>query len=334
MDPFNIVKDSSIWYDKSQYSAINKFDSSIRVGVIKKALNSGFTNELRYLVEVQNHGDKIEMNCTMMRRFGGVYNYEDFIMRGYAISDSVDPVAAFDAKAGDAVIVCHLNGHGREGIILGGINHAARNSKINATDGPQYLSEFNGLETSINADGEYLITFKGQPTNLTKLNEVPKDRLLPATYDVAVGTSFYKFDKTGSYTVSDNSLTGSQFLKLDKPNGVLYMVSGAVSLKITKDTEAVEWLCKTMDTKATNKISSTTKEFTVDATTKAYIKTPKVAIGTDTIELLDQLAKLIDALGAVQPISPIGRCTSLNSSLMWGQVEAIKGKIKQITGSF
>ena len=77
-----------------------------------------------------------------------------------------------------------------------------------------------------------------------------------------------------------------------------------------------------------------TKEFLIQSSTRAYIKSPKVAIGKDGIELLDELAKLVDALGLVIPISPVGPCTSLKSSPNWPQVEAVKAKIKEITGSF
>lgn len=238
-NPFEIVKDSSIWQNPQDFSAVNKSDTSLRIGVVKKATNDEKTGELRYLVEIQNHNDKIELNCKMLRRFGGVYNYEDFILRGYKINDQPDAVSAFEAKAGDAVLVGQLNGEGREGIILGGINHAARRSVIKSTEGPQYKSEFNGVETSINKDGEYIVTFKGQPTNIAQLNNAPSAKIPAATYSASVGTSFFKFDKTGSYEVNDNATSDKQFLKIDKPGGTIQLVAGKISLKFTKASEAV-----------------------------------------------------------------------------------------------
>lgn len=333
-DPFDIVKDSSIWQNPKDYSAVNKFDPLLRIGVVKKAANDEKTGELRYLVEVQHHGDKVEINCKLLRRFGGVYNYEDFILHGYKISDQPDSVLAFEAKAGDAVLVGLLNGQGREGIILGGINHAARKTSIKATDGPQYKSEFNGIETSINKDGEYTVTFKGQPTNLAQLDNAPSKKIPTATYDAKVGTSFFKFDKTGSYEVSDNAESDKQFLKINKPSGTVELVSGKVSLKFTKKTEAVSLKTKTTDVVSDDKITMKTKEFLITSDTKAYIKSPKVAIGKEGVELLDQLAKLVDALGKVMPISPLGPCTTLMASPQWAGVEAVKAKIKEITGAF
>jgi hypothetical protein len=333
-NPFDIIKDSSIWQNTNDFSAVNKSDPMLRIGVVKKASNDEKTGELRYLVEVQNHNDKIELNCKMLRRFGGVYNYEDFILRGYKFDDKPDSVTAFEAKAGDAVLVGLLNGQGREGIILGGINHAARSTAIKSTDGPQYAMEFNGVLTSINKDGEYTVTFRGQPTNIAKLSDLPNAKIAAPTYNTNIGSSFFKFDKTGSYELSDNANSDKQYLKIDKPDGTISIVSGKISLKLTKASELVNLKAKTTDVVSDDKISMKTKEFLITSDTRAFIKSPKVAIGKEGVELLDQLAKLVEALGKVMPISPVGPCTTLMSSPQWPGVEAVKAKIKEITGTF
>lgn len=333
-NPFDIVKDSSIWQNPADFSVANGSDSMLRIGVVKKATNDEKTGELRYLVEIQNHNDKVELNCRMLRRYGGVYNYEDYILRGYKFNDQPDAVTAFEAKAGDAVLVGQLNGQGREGIIIGGINHAARKTTVKATEGPQYRSEFNGILTEINKDGEYTITFRGQPTNLTQLSNAPAAKIPAATYDTKVGTSFFKFDKTGSFELSDNANSDKQFFKIDKPNGTIQLVAGKISLKLTKASELVNLKAKTTDVISDDKITMKTKEFLITSDTKAYIKSPKVAIGKEGVELLDQLAKLVDALGKVIAISPVGPCSSLMSSPNWAMVEQVKAKIKEITGAF
>jgi hypothetical protein len=332
-DPFEIIKDSSIWFNSQNFAAVNKFDGLVRVGVVKKAVNDGNTSELRYLVEIQNSTDKIELNCVLMRRFGGVYNYEDYIYQGYKINDKPDPVSSFAAKAGDAVLVCFLNGQGREGVILGGITHTARTSKIRATDGPQYMSEFNGVETSINKDGEYTVTFKGQPTNIAQLNNSPSNKIPAPTYNTNIGTSFFKFDKTGSFEVSDKATDGIQNLKIDKSGGTLTINSGKTFIKLTKQSNTVDITTKYTNILSDVNISMKTKEFSVNASTSASINSPKVAIGKDGVELLDQLSQLVDALGKVMAISPVGPCSTLMSSPGWSEVQLIQLKIKQITGS-
>lgn len=72
----------------------------------------------------------------------------------------------------------------------------------------------------------------------------------------------------------------------------------------------------------------------MSATTSAKIKSPKVAIGTDGIELLDQLSQLIDAIGKLIAISPVGPCNALVTSPQWSGVAAVQSKIKEITGNF
>jgi hypothetical protein len=91
---------------------------------------------------------------------------------------------------------------------------------------------------------------------------------------------------------------------------------------------------KTTDVISDDKITMKTKEFLITSDTKAYIKSPKVAIGKEGAELLDQLAKLIDKMGMIKPISPVGPCVPLMATPEWPDVEAVKAKIKEITGAF
>ncbi|CAM6003882.1 unnamed protein product [Sphagnum balticum] len=270
------------------------------------------------------------MNCRMMRRFGGVYNYEDYIDRGYKTSDQPDPVTGYDAKAGDAVLVGQFNGQGREGVIIGGLTHAARKTTIQADDGPQYDSEFNGIRTEINADGEWTLTFRGQPTNLDGLDNTPSARIPAAVYDTKVGTTFMKLDITGSWTINDNANSDPQFIKIDKPGGILTVQAGQVSLVMAKGAQSAVLTCKDTTINSSNSITENTTAYQLKASATAKIDSPKVAIGHDAIELLDQLTQLIDALGKILPISPVGPCTMLNTVADWPVVEQIKGKINQI----
>lgn len=327
------VKDSSIWVDTSSRKTMNTLDGLTRIGIVKSAYNAANTGELYYIVEVQSLGKKINLSCRMMRRFGGVYNYEDFINRGYKTSDSPDPVNSFEAKAGDAVLVTQLNGQAREGVILGGFTHAARVTAIQATGGPQYVSEFNGMNTSINADGEWTLMFRGQPTNLSTLNDTPSGDIPAAVYDTAVGSSFMKFDKTGSWTISDNANSNPQSIKIDKANGTVTIIAGQISLTMTKGSQAVALVCKDLSINSSNSITEITKDYALTASSSAKFNSPQIAIGHDGIELLDQLSQLVTALGTLTAISPVGPCAPLSASPTWSQVQQIQSKINQIKGS-
>lgn len=331
--PNQIVKDSSIWQNSNDYSAFAKKDTSLRIGIVKKVYRDGTTGDLRYLTEMRDMNDAIELNCRLLRKFGGVFNYEDTILHGYKFDDKPDPTQDFQAKAGDAVLVALLNGQAREGIIIGSLTHPARTSTIDITKGPQYASEFNGVQTIINDLGEYSVTFKAIPTNIATLDNKPADKLPLPTYNTTVGSSFFKFDKTGSFEVSDNATDGIQNFRIDKAAGTVTTNSGKISLKLTKASEQVDLKAKITNIVSDTSITGTTQQWSMSASTFTKIKSPKVAIGKDGVELLDQLSQLIDAIGKLIAISPVGPCNALVTSPEWSGVAAVQSKIKEITGS-
>lgn len=281
------VKDSSIWVQPSTISAIREQDNRLFVGVIREVRNAKNTNELRYMVEVYHKNDTMILPCRMMREWGGVYNYEDYVLRGYNYNDASNNQNGTLALAGDMVLVGHLGGNGREGIILGGLTHPARKSFLDATKGPQYKSEFNGIETSINEDGEWTLTFRGQPTNLDKLTETPSEPVAEPEYDTDVGTSFMKWDKTGSFTLSDEATDGDKVQKLfiDKKNGTIDIFSGKINLKFTKDGQKVSLTNKDTNIESEDKIAYKTKKFYGEASTEIRVKTPLYVIEGDKIRL-------------------------------------------------
>jgi hypothetical protein len=111
------------------------------------------------------------------------------------------------------------------------------------------------------------------------------------------------------------------------------MVAGKVEISLTKATEVLDIKTKSMTVAALEKMTSSTKEYSLAASSTVKIKSPKIAIGKDGVELLDQIVKAIDKLGAVKPISPVGPCTPLMATPEWAEVSAIKAKIEQIKGS-
>lgn len=332
-NPFGIVKYSSIWQNSKTFDAVNRKDPFLRIGIVKKVYREERTSDIKYLVEVQDRNDSIEVNARLLRRFGGVFNYEDVVDHGYKFDDKPDPTRAFEAKAGDAVLVAFLNGEAREAVILGGLIHPARKSTLDITKGPQYLSEFNGVETSINENGEYKLTFKAIPTNIAKLDEKPQAKLPAPTYDDKIGGSFFHFDKTGSIELNDKDQNGFQNLRVDKPNGTITINSGKIKMVMTKKDERVDLKCKVLDVISDDKISGKTKEYSMNASTSVKVNSPKVAIGKEGIELLDQIFQLVEKLAKVRPISPVGPCTPLGATPEWPEVANVQAKIKEITGS-
>lgn len=342
-NPFKIVNDSTLYGDPNTSAAINDRQYGIFFGIVK-SVKAQINSNAKYLVEIFNKSNSFEATCIAVTRFGGVFNFEDSIDRGYTINEAKDPITANTCKAGDQVVVAFLGGDFRNGVILGGLKHSARKSRINPEDGPQYISEFNGVETHINTDGEYKLTFKGQPTNLKRLLDTPSEHLPAPTYDNVVGSSFLTFTKTGSIEISDNSTTGVQNITIDKPNGIITINGNAVSIKLTKESETIDIKSKFYNLVSDETIRFTTKRFDMDAKESLKIRSPKIAVGFGGNELLDlvsQLAQVVQDIAKEnsQEIHPTGVGPSgvPNNASKYSaasqKAQQIKDKVNSIKGS-
>lgn len=329
-----IVPDSSVWRDNESFKRQQSLDTAINIGIVRTANFNKITQEITYIVEVQRDGDKLVVPCRVATRFGGIYNYEEYTYQTYNFDENSDELAAFETKAGDTVLVSFLNGDPREGIIIGSIHHPGRKRQLPLEEGVQFKSSVNGVEQLINADGEYTVTFRGQPTNASILEEKPAtDELAEPEYDDEIGTTYMKFDVDGGWTISDNATEDPQMIHINKSEGTTTITSGAIVLTMTKSDESTSLTTKTLTVEAADKMETKTKEWATEATTSAKLKSPKIAIGTDGTELLDELVKLIDAVGTQTIITPVGPASPVSASPQWAQVEAIKQKINGIKGS-
>ena len=328
-----VVKDSSIWRNRSVYAATSEVDATIKVGFIQSASFDKDRGETIYVVEVFAKGDRVMVPCIHARRFGGVHNYEDYVLQTFNSSEKDRKSYGYANKAGDAVVIAYLDGSSRGGVILGGLNHLARKQTLKPDDGPQYLSVINGIETSINKDGEYTVTFKGLPKNAADLKKAPSSSPVPeAEYDDKVGGSYMKFDKKGGWILSDKSEKDPQSVELDKSGGKLKITSGKITLTLDKASEKIE--AKAKELSATiDKVNFKSKEVKIEGSQTVKISSPKVAIGGNGTELIDQVCQLIDALGNLTAISPVGPCTPLTAAPTWAMVMAIKMKLSSIKGS-
>lgn len=288
-----IIRDSSIWEDPRSTSLLYGKDCAVRIGVVRDEVFVTTEGKTRYAVEVWDNGRNIPIACIRTSRFGGIYNYEEYTHRGFTPGTS-DASAVRSLEPGDHVIVAYLGGQAREGVILGSINHTGRKEVINNPEqkaknevsefvnraGPttvRYISEFNGIETAINASGEHRITFKGQPTNLDKLKEAPNGSDIPnAVYDKKVGSSYYEFDKTGSWYLNDNAENGLQSIKVDKPNGKIEIVSGKTSLVINKNDETYTYTQKKVTFNTADEWSLNTKKTNIMSTNEINAKSAKI----------------------------------------------------------
>ena len=270
-----IVKDSSIWKDKD---ALMQSDYAIRIGIVREHIFIEKTQDTRYIVEVWKNNRVFPMTCVRTSRFGGVYNYEEFNLRGFNPGKDNVSIGNYPIVPGDMVVVAASNGNAREGIIIGSLNHFARDQVLPATGDIAYVSEFNGINITINKLGEHVIMFKGLPTNLSELSKSPDGSPIPpAEYNEKVGGTFCAFDETGSYTMSDNAISDPQTILINKPEGKIIITSGKTNLIIDKVAESYSITNKTTTFDSADSWNLNTKTTNIKSTnvnvTASNIKT-------------------------------------------------------------
>ena len=332
------VRDSSIWRNDEDMSAVNINDGTIRVGIVRDRLKTVDGN-IRYSVEVFKDGNSILMSCQLMNKWGGVYNFEEQTIRPYLSNNGALPpnvpvmYGDYATRAGDTVVVAALGGDPREGIILGGIKHAARKSELTEEE-IVYHSRFNGVEEEIRADGTWKFTWNGIPINEDLLDQPPLGQpIVEPQFNTLQGTSFMGFDNTGGFTVTDDN-GNSIFIK--KETGNISLVSNDHRIEIgTTDLAGDGVAIKTelLAVGASDVSVQATGAIKMQGVGGVSINGTTIAIGNDAVELLATLTELIDALGAVAPISPVGNCTPLQATPQWAQVIPLQLKIKTLTGS-
>ncbi len=287
------VKDSSVWGDDESTSLLYEKDCCVRFGVVREEIFVNDFSETRYVVEVWNSGNTIPVTCQRTSRFGGVYNYEEITLRDFTPGNSTGS-SAHAIQPGDHVIVAYANGDSREGFIIGYLNHSGRKESIKHPRNPSpgspatsfinregfgviYASEFNGLEQIINKAGEYRVTFRGLQTNISKLKSPPSGPpIAPPAYDVEVGSSFFEFDKTGSYNLTDAATEKPQSIFIDKPNGKIVITSGATSLTIDKNAESYTIVNKKTTFNTTETWDLNTKTTNIKSSSKVNIESAAI----------------------------------------------------------
>jgi len=334
-----IVRDSSLLPNSSATKLVHSQDSSLRVGIVREEREDA-NGLIVYIVEVSMNGKQIPVSCTLMTRWGGAHNYEEYKIRPWlngVPSGALLPASAgeYKARSGDVVVVAYLNGKSKEGVILGGLNHQSRKPKLKKNN-IAYISEFNGLETSITNNGSYKVTFKGYlPTNDVALKIPPTglDVAVPV-YNPLTGGSFFGFGDNGSFLASDSQ----QLIKIHKniATGSIILKSGSAIIELggnlVTPSFSVNSFKSVLESTTSASIKSG-KDLALESR-QVSIKGTQIAIGNDQFELFDGLIQLIDALGSLVVTSPVGTCTPLMVAPTWeAQVLPLKTKLSLIKGS-
>lgn len=324
------VRDSSMNIDSSSSMDSVSSPATIRQGIVREKF-IGKDKKTHYVVEVNVAGTIVPVNCSVMVRFGGPYNFEEVSYRPYRISGinpPIDPLPykAYDVRAGDVVVVGFFDNSTRAGVIFGCLQHPAHNQDIDSKK-TGYINTYNSIETKITDDGEYRVTFKGKLLNPLDIH-IPGTPILPPQYDPIQGGTYFSLSSDGSFTIDDNVM---QSLKIDKTGKSTTITSGKTVLELTPTGYKVTTPQLSFDSKASAELKAAS--ISMEAKTTVKVKGLKVAIGSSSFELIDGLIKLIDALGTIIVTSPVGPCNPLQGSPTWAQVLAIKTQLTAIKGS-
>jgi len=327
-----IVHDSSLYRDSSSYLNINSGEMRIGI-VISEVLDN---DNYKYLVESYSLGRRIVMKCSLLSRFGDIYNYEEWNPRSSpdlgipktATPDSID----FSKRVGDVVVVACLNNVSYDGVILGSLKHPGRKTELKEKE-ISYMSEFNGLKTSIDNDGAYKVEFQGTPINVSLLDAPLPSAPPPPQYNPTIKGSYFEFDKDGNFIIGDMATTMPQSITINKTDGQIEIVSGDITITLIKQDGLIEVSADDIEIVTSNSVKIETSETEIKSTDLIKIESAKIAIGSGGTELIDSLIQLITAFGSLIINSPTGPCTPFQASPQWSQIETIKSKLNSIKGS-
>lgn len=325
-----ITKDSSLWIDPA-VTRNNATIDNVHVGLVREENYDPDADIFFYKVEVQSRGLRYFLMCRQMSRFGDIYNYEEWSPRTQNTKTIAPLPPNWSTRVGEVVVVAHLNGAPADGVILGSLRHPGRKPKISSGT-MAYYSEFNGLETTIDDKGAYKLTFKGAPTNTSLLKLISGQKIPQPQYNPLISGSYFALSDDGSIELNDGNSV-AQSVKIDKPGGKITITSGQVSINLNKSGGKIEVECLEKSTSAKKSWTVSTLDASVEATKSIKIKGNQVAIGSDSVELIDTVLNLIDAIGSLVVSSPVGPCSPVKSAPTWAQIEILKSKLSTIKGS-
>jgi len=315
--------------------ATRMIDNSIHIGIVHEELPSGNTGETLYVVMVTVNGRDVPVTCTRMSRFGGVHNYEEYSPRGYNDAPGVGSNINFSQRPGDTVIVAFLDGIAKQGVILGGVRHPSRPQALE-DGGPAYKCRFNGIEKEITADGSLTYTYKGI-VPAPQLLAPPTGKPIPEPIDdKKTAGSTFGFDADGNFNIGDGDRQTIVMTRDSAQGGNLVITSGTTVITIAggNTTQTFEVSTKGnigLDAAKDVTVSGLSMELSSKSTFAIDAKTG-LSITSAGSELLDLLTKLIDELGTLTVVSPVGTCTPIMSAPTWAKVLLIKTKMKLMMG--
>lgn len=160
---------------------------------------------------------------TIQSIFGGVADYSTWTPRLGEIGD--------DQTLGSRVLVLCANGHQRESYIIGGLRHPnATEIDPDFEDNHRYVWEFNGVNQSVNNDGDLTILHKGKTKDSGEVE------------DETNGNAYISLNSKGEIVLGylDSVDTDYASIRLDKQSKTLNLFSKNKIYAKTEDAVEIE----------------------------------------------------------------------------------------------
>lgn len=204
-------------------------DPYLRIGRVVRAHFSGENTNAsggaaEYDVEVEYadingaHTRQVYPRCQVASLFGGIADEIRYTPRTKTTNRADE-----DGDEGSMVLLLCINGNSRAGVILSGFPHPEAAKDIRA-DGHHLKFSFNGINLSINKDGELTVKYRGA-TNA--------DGTLAESATPAAEGSTVTFSKDGSITLQTKD--DKQHVKLDHTNSQLHISVAGGHVNIESD---------------------------------------------------------------------------------------------------
>lgn len=298
-----LIIEDSLYTDSSNLQKSESKDNAIYTGIVREVIYTPTPPYVLYRVEVQkNLTNIIDVMCEASVRFGSPFNYEQVIHNGYKGSfKQSERYANNTHKAGTKVVISMLQGLDAWGVILGALCHDAREKSLKADDGVAYISEFNGIETTITSKGAYKMLFRGLPTNISELGKAASrpDVIPNPKYNTKIAGSYFTFLQDGSIILSDDNSDGkTQTIAINKTDGKVVIQAHNTFLFLDKNADIAFLNTSAYTVNAKENILNKTKRCDIESSQYFKVLSPKVSLGSTEVELLQrlvsQLEKVID----------------------------------------
>jgi hypothetical protein len=226
-------------------------------------------------------------NCIAGDLMGAIADFVEFRYRAQNKADGKGTERVARQQNGAIVMIMCLTGASDKAVIMGGLNHPKRESKLTKDAGHTLLGEFNGLSLEIDKDGAFKIGFKGATDNEGK----------PAKADV--GGSYLKIEKDGSLELGDAK---GESLRLDKTAQTVSMKSAkAMSLDTgdalkMKSAKATDMQMKDWMVKATGSATMTVKSLDIKSDAAIKIQGKTLDVKADSMMMFKSQMITLDGL--------------------------------------